>query len=103
MPKVIFHTSSGETVEVEKERGTLMEAAVANDIEGIDAVCGGNCSCATCHVRIAPEWREAVGPPNEEERDLLDIQEGVDESSRLSCQIQLTSQLDGLVVTSDPL
>jgi len=98
MPKITFKTQSGELVEVEQDGGTLMEAAVDSGIEGIDADCGGVCSCGTCHVKVAREWMERVGPPNEIEQDLLDRLDGTDGQSRLSCQIELTDDLDGLLV-----
>jgi 2Fe-2S ferredoxin len=77
---------------------TLMEAAVREAVDGIDAECGGACACATCHVYVADEWIEAVGPANPIEDEML---EGVPErrrGSRLSCQIKLHEQLDGLTV-----
>jgi len=98
MPTVTYITRSGTRVAVENASGTLMEAALEHGVEGIDGNCGGVCSCATCHVRIAPEWRERVGPATEVERSLLDFEDHVGEGSRLSCQIELTNALDGLVV-----
>jgi len=68
-------------------------------VPGIDADCGGACACATCHVYIAPEWVERVGAPNEMEVDMLDFAFDVRENSRLSCQVKLTEELDGLMVT----
>lgn len=82
---------------------TLMEVARANNVAGIYADCGGGCSCATCHVYVEPEWREAVGPPNNLENDTLDLASDVrKENSRLSCQIVLTPELDGLKVKVAP-
>ncbi|MCC5841701.1 MAG: (2Fe-2S)-binding protein [Opitutales bacterium] len=103
MPKVTFITPTGERIEIPQACGTLMEAAVEHGVEGIDADCGGVGSCATCHVRVAREWLERVGPPGEAEQGTLDFQDGVDECSRLSCQIELTEALDGLVVEVEPL
>lgn len=77
---------------------TLMEAAVAQGIEGIEAECGGACSCATCHVHVAPDWWAVVGPPSPNENELLELAEDRTERSRLSCQISLTDALDGLEV-----
>lgn len=81
-----------------KEGATLMEAALINDIGEILADCGGALSCATCHVYIADEWRERVGDPDDEERTMLEMAVDPDERSRLSCQITLTSEMDGLKV-----
>lgn len=75
-----------------------MQGAVAEGLKGIDAECGGACACATCHVRIGRRWLPIVGPPNKIEAEMLDIAVGADERSRLSCQIVLTPELDGLVV-----
>ena len=98
MPKVTFVTEDGTEI-VEKDGiGSLMEIARQNDVDGIIGACGGVCSCATCHVRVKPEWMERVGRPGEDEQDLLELEDAADERSRLSCQIEMTSELDGLVV-----
>lgn len=77
----------------------VMEVAVANNIEGIEAECGGACSCATCHVYVALEWAERIGPPAELEGEMLDFAEAERrDTSRLSCQIRLVPELDGLRV-----
>jgi 2Fe-2S ferredoxin len=75
-----------------------MEAAIANNVSGIVAECGGACSCATCHVYVADDWSERVGGPSEMEEDMLDFAFDVRASSRLSCQIRLTDEMDGLVL-----
>jgi 2Fe-2S ferredoxin len=75
-----------------------MEAAIANTVPGIVAECGGACSCATCHVYVDDEWTEKVGGPSEMEEDMLDFAFDVRPTSRLSCQIRLTDELDGLVL-----
>ncbi len=75
-----------------------MNVATDNDITGIDADCGGVGSCGTCHVRVRPEWLEKVGKADALEKDLLDLEENATECSRLSCQIELTDEHDGLVV-----
>lgn len=99
MPKITFIEADGTKHCVEAESGmTLMEAAVHNTIPGIDADCGGACACATCHVYIDAHWLERVGPRGEIEEDMLDFAFDVGENSRLSCQIGLTDELDGLVV-----
>lgn len=77
---------------------TLMELALEADIAGIDADCRGSCACATCHVHVADGWTSRVGPPNELEGELLTLAEDVRPTSRLSCQIRLTAELDGLDV-----
>lgn len=83
---------------------TLMQLAIGNLVDGIDALCGGMRQCGTCHVYIAPDWWEKVGPPNEDEQTMLEALEGVEvrPTSRLSCQIQLSEELDGLVVEVPP-
>lgn len=78
--------------------GTLMQAALDNDINEILADCGGALSCATCHVHIAGEWAERVGAPGDNEAAMLEMAVDPDETSRLSCQIVLTEELDGLRV-----
>lgn len=98
MAKITFRHSDGEvTIDCETDR-SLMEAAVDQDVPGIVAACGGMCSCGTCHVKIDPEWTEKVGPPNTAEKELLEASEQTEERSRLSCQVELTEELDGLVV-----
>lgn len=76
---------------------TLLEAARSADIP-LEAVCGGNCECATCQVFVAPEWRSQLPAPTEQEEDMLEYAPGRRESSRLCCQIQLTPEMDGLEV-----
>ena len=79
---------------------TVMHLAVGNLVDGIDALCGGVMQCGTCHCYIAPEWSERVGLPSDDEQAMLESLEGVEirPTSRLSCQIQLSEELDGLVV-----
>lgn len=101
MAKITFIDQSGERRTVEAEPGsTVMENAIKNDIPGIDAECGGACSCATCHVYVDEAWREAVGGPQPMEEDMLDFAFDVRPNSRLSCQIKVTPALDGLVVAT---
>ncbi|PLL12224.1 ferredoxin [Tabrizicola sp. TH137] len=77
----------------------LMQAAVARGIPGVVGECGGSMSCATCHVVVTPDWAERAGPPGPFEEDMLDITEaGRQPASRLSCQIRMTADLDGIVV-----
>ena len=100
MVKITYITPQGEKMEVEAEAGlTVMEAAVKNMVPGIDADCGGACACATCHVYVAPEWVEKVGKAEEMEASMLDFAQDIKDNSRLSCQVQITQEMDGLVVT----
>jgi 2Fe-2S ferredoxin len=80
------------------EGSTVMENAVRNSVPGIEAECGGACACATCHVYVDEAWTEKVGAPSPMEEDMLDFAVDVQPNSRLSCQIKVTSALDGLVV-----
>lgn len=77
-----------------------MEAAISNDIPGIDADCGGACACATCHVYVNESWLDIVGKPQELEAEMLEVAEEVKDNSRLSCQITITAEMEGLVVTT---
>jgi 2Fe-2S ferredoxin len=99
MPKITFieHDSTVHTVEAEIG-STVMETALRNDIGGIVAECGGACTCATCVVHVDEKWFAVVGPPSEQEEDMLDFAFEVTPTSRLSCQIKVTPELDGLVV-----
>jgi len=99
MAKVTYIESDGTDHDVDVDPGlSVMEGAIRNGIPGIDADCGGSCACATCHVYVDPNWIEAVGTPNATEADLLDFAEDVRDNSRLSCQIAVSPDLDGLVV-----
>ncbi|WP_425424413.1 2Fe-2S iron-sulfur cluster-binding protein [Streptomyces lushanensis] len=100
-----FVGSAGSEHTVDATAGdSVMAAAVRNGVPGIVAECGGNCSCATCHVWVREEFAPLVGPPGEMEDDLLDM--GVSDrrsTSRLSCQIRVTPELDGLTVDIPPV
>ena len=99
MLKITFIQPDGSEQVVETEPGvTLMELAKLNNVPGIDAECGGACACATCHGYVEDAWREKTGKPSQMEEDMLDFAFDVREASRLSCQIKLTPELDGLVV-----
>lgn len=100
MTTISFIQHDGRVDRIEDVRGdvSLMEVAVKNAVPGIDADCGGACACATCHVYVDPDWLTAVGPRTEMERAMLEFAEGVQDSSRLACQIRVDSSLDGLVV-----
>jgi 2Fe-2S ferredoxin len=100
MAKITFIQPDGTRQEVVAEPGmTVMEAARKELVPGIEAECGGACSCATCHVYVDEAWRDKVGPPSQMEEDMLDFAFDVRASSRLSCQIKVGEELDGLVVS----
>jgi 2Fe-2S ferredoxin len=99
MPKITYIEHGGAEHVVDAEVGmTVMEAAVKNSVPGIEAECGGACSCATCHVYVDDAWTDKTGEPEEMEEDMLDFAFDVRPSSRLSCQIKVSEALDGLVV-----
>jgi 2Fe-2S ferredoxin len=99
MPKITFIAHDGASREIDVAVGlTVMEGAVKNMIPGIDADCGGACACSTCHVYVDPAWTDKVGKPANVEEDMLDFAFDVKENSRLSCQIKVTNELDGLVL-----
>jgi len=99
MPKITYieHTGKAHTVEVAAGM-SVMEGAVKHAVPGIDADCGGACACATCHVYVDPEWAGKTGKPSGMEESMLDFANDVEPTSRLSCQIKVTAELDGLVV-----
>jgi len=99
MTKVIFIAHDGATHEVNVAGGlSLMEAAMHNNVPGIEADCGGACACGTCHVYVTPEWQDAVGTPGKTETEMLEFAVNPQPNSRLSCQIRLTPALDGVTV-----
>jgi 2Fe-2S ferredoxin len=99
--KVIFHDHEGKTREVDAKNGmSVMEAAISNMIPGIDADCGGACACATCHVYVSDEWIGKLKPKDDMEDSMLDFADGVQDNSRLCCQILLSDDLDGIEVTT---
>lgn len=100
MAKIVFIAADGTArTEVEAMNGaSVMETAIRNDIPGIDGDCGGACACATCHVYVDEDWLDAVGTPSDIEEDMLDFAYDVRPNSRLSCQIRMGNDLDGLVV-----
>jgi len=98
-PKITFIEHDGTVHTVEGEIGsTVMETALKNDITGIVAECGGSCTCATCLVHVDEKWFPVVGKPSAEEEEMIDTAFEITETSRLSCQIKVTQELDGLVV-----
>lgn len=99
MVKITYIDDAGTARTVEAQVGaTVMETAIKNGVPGIEAECGGACACATCHVYVDEAWREKVGPPAAMEEDMLDFGYDVRPNSRLSCQIKVREELDGLVV-----
>ena len=100
MPKLIVVTREGEERAVDGEAGlSVMEVIRENGFDELLALCGGCCSCATCHVHVDPEFAAKLPPMSEDENDLLDSSSDRDERSRLSCQIPFSDALDGLRVT----
>lgn len=101
MIKITFVDAAGEARTVEAEEGaTVMETALKNDIPGIEAECGGACACATCQVYVDGAWLSKVGKPEQMEEDMLDFAFDVRPESRLSCQIRVKPELDGLIVAT---
>ena len=100
MTKITYiEESDGTRYDAEAENGsTVMETAIMNGVPGIIAECGGACTCATCHIHVDPAWTDIVGGPSMMEEDMLDFASDVRPTSRLSCQIRVRPELDGLVV-----
>jgi 2Fe-2S ferredoxin len=99
MAKITYIDFEGTSRTVDGDIGaTVMETAIKNNVPGIEAECGGACACATCHVHVDEAWRAVVGEPSPMEEDMLDFGFDVRENSRLSCQIKVTEDLEGLVV-----
>jgi 2Fe-2S ferredoxin len=97
--RVILFEHSGHAHEIDAEANqSLMQAAVRANVPGIVADCGGALSCATCHVYIRPEWTDIVGPPSDMETAMLEMAIDPTEKSRLSCQIKIGREMDGLAV-----
>lgn len=103
MPTLIVTKRDGETVEIEGKAGlSVMEVIRDNGIDELLALCGGCCSCATCHVHVDPAFADRIKPMSEDENDLLDSSDHRNETSRLSCQIDFGPDQDGLRVTIAP-
>ena len=99
MAKVTYIEQSGKSHSIEVANGlSVMEGAVQNDIPGIDADCGGGMACATCHVYVKEEWLNKVPKKEDGEEDMLDMAFEPKQNSRLSCQLVVSDELDGLVV-----
>ncbi len=101
MPKITYIDSSGNKKTIEIPNGlTVMEGAIQNEIPGIDADCGGSMACATCHVYVKEEWLNKLNKIEDAEQDMIDMAFEPKKDSRLSCQIVVSDELDGLVVTT---
>ena len=99
MPKVTYIEHNGKEHQIEVENGlSIMEGAVQNGIPGIDADCGGACACATCHVYVKEEWLDKLPSKEDGEEDMLDMAFEPKNNSRLSCQLIVSDELDGLEV-----
>lgn len=99
MAKITFISHDGEETVVDADAGTtIMNAAVDNGVSGIDGDCGGECSCATCHVLIGDDWFAKTGEVTEQEESMLDLNPDRSGNSRLACQIEISDDLDGLKV-----
>lgn len=100
MTKLTFIAFDGKRIDVDAVNGsTVMENAIKNAVPGIEAECGGACACATCHVYVDDAWTGIVGKPAAMEEDMLDFAFDVRPNSRLSCQIKVKDELNGLVVS----
>ena len=99
MAKVTYNTHDNKTHTIDIQNGlSVMEGAVQNDIPGIDADCGGGMACATCHVYVKEDWWDKLPNKEDGEEDMLDMAYEPNKFSRLSCQIIVSDELDGLVV-----
>ena len=101
MPKIIYRDLEGGSKTVEVENGlTVMEGALQNEIPGIDADCGGSMACATCHVYVEEKWLDKLPKAEDGEVDMIDMAFEPKKNSRLSCQLIISDELDGLEVTT---
>ena len=99
MPKITYKDFRGDTKTIEVENGlTVMEGAIQNEIPGIDADCGGSMACATCHIYVDEKWLNKIPKAEEAEEDMIDMAFEPKKNSRLSCQIIVSDDLNGLVV-----
>ena len=100
MTKITYNTHNNKVHTIDVQNGlTVMEGAVQNDIPGIDADCGGGMACATCHVYIQEDWWGKLNKKEDGEEDMLDMAHEPNKFSRLSCQVIVSNELDGLVVS----
>ena len=101
MPKITYKDKDGVSKTIEVENGlSVMEGAIQNDIPGIDADCGGAMACATCHVYVEEKWLDKLPKEDDAEVDMIDMAHEPKKNSRLSCQLIVTDELEGLVVTT---
>ena len=101
MPKITYKDKSGNSKTLEVEKGlTVMEGAIQNNVPGIDADCGGSMACATCHVYVEEKWLSKLPKAEEGEIDMIDMAFAPKNNSRLSCQLIITDEMDGLEVTT---
>ena len=101
MPKITYIELSGKSQTIEVANGlSVMEGAVQNDIPGIDADCGGGMACATFHVYVKEEWLDKLPKKEDGEEDMLDMAYEPKKNSRLSCQLIVSDELDGLIVST---
>jgi 2Fe-2S ferredoxin len=99
MPKITYIEHNGKEHVIDVPEGwSVMEGAVKNLVPGIDADCGGACACATCHVYVGEQWLPKLAPKEDMEETMLDFAQDLEPNSRLSCQIKVTKELDGLTV-----
>ena len=101
MPKITYKDKDGNSKIIEVENGlSVMEGAIQNDIPGIDADCGGAMACATCHVYVEEKWFDKLPKAEDAEIDMIDMAHEPKKNSRLSCQLIVTEELEGLIVTT---
>ncbi len=101
MPKITFNDFQGNSKTIEVDNGlSVMEGAIQKDIPGIDADCGGSMACATCHVYVEDKWLDKIPKAEDAENDMIDMAFEPKKNSRLSCQIIVSDQLDGLEITT---
>ena len=101
MPKIIYKDYQGTSKTIEVESGfTVMEGAIQKEIPGIDADCGGSMACATCHVYVDEKWIDKIPKAEDAEIDMIDMAFEPKKNSRLSCQLIVSEELDGMVVTT---
>ena len=101
MPKITYKDNQGNSKTIEVEKGlSVMEGAIQNNIPGIDADCGGSMACATCHVYVEEKWLSKLPQAEEGEIDMIDMAFEPKKNSRLSCQLIVSDEMDGLEVTT---
>ena len=99
MPKITFNDFQGNSKTIEVDNGlSVMEGAIQKDIPGIDADCGGSMACATCHVYVEDKWFDKIPKAEDAENDMIDMAFEPKKNSRLSCQIIISDELDGLII-----